>query len=128
MVRLEKSRDGMHHLDGRPTAQKKSIMKQKLLRELPPAPAPAPVAVDYPKSGERVVSREYSFRISTQAPGSVEVSIDDEPWLPCRQAEGFWWRDWAGYRAGPHSVFARIILHDGRGKISGRREFSVAIP
>jgi hypothetical protein len=132
-MRLEKSRAGMHHADGRPTPQIKSVMKQKLGAKFPRAAlsataAPPAIAVDFPQNGERVESREYTFRISKQEQGSVEVSIDDEPWLPCRQAEGFWWRDWAGYRAGPHSVFARIILHDGRGKISGRREFSVAIP
>ena len=127
-MRLEKSRRGMHHLDGRLTAQRKSVMKQKLETEFPPAPAaPAPsaVAVDYPQTGERVVSRDYTFRFSAEAPGGVEVSIDDGAWQPCRQAAGFWWHDWSGYRAGPHSILARISLHPGRRSLSIRREFSV---
>jgi hypothetical protein len=127
----------MHFLDGRITAQRKSMMKRKLGFRFPPAPltppsalrtpvaAAAAVAVDYPRSGERVVSREYTFRISTQAPGSVEISIDDNGWVPCRQAAGFWWHDWSGYNAGPHTVFARVSLERGRGVLSERREFLV---
>ena len=125
MVRLEKSRGGMHHLDGRPTAQKKSIMKQKLGVEFPPAPPPAAVAVDYPKAGERVVSREYTIRLSVRERGGVEVSIDDEAWQPCREAEGFWWHDWSGYLAGAHTVCARITLSQGRRSLSERRVFFV---
>lgn len=130
MVRLEKSRGGMHHLDGRPTAQKKSIMKQKLGAEFPPrsASSPAPVAVDYPKAGERVVSREYTIRISAEPALGVEASIDGEAWLPCRQAEGFWWLDWSGYRAGPHSVTARIARPQARRILSERRDFVVDLP
>ena len=125
-MRLEKSRGGMHHLDGRPTAQNKSVMRQKMTVEFPPAPAaPALVSVDYPKPRERVVSREYTFRISTEAEGHVEVSIDDDAWLPCRQAAGFWWHDWSGYGPGPHSVSARISLQKGRRTLSGRRDFLV---
>jgi len=121
----------MHHLDGRPTAQKKSAMKQKLGGVYPPkrpsipAQAADPVAVDYPKKGERVVSRAYTFRISTGATDGVEVSIDDEAWLPCRQAAGFWWHDWSDVRAGRHTLLARTSLHDGRRILSTRRDFIV---
>ena len=125
MVRLEKSRGSMHHMDGRPTAQKKSIMKQKLGAVLPSPPLPPAVAVDYPQSGERVVSREYAFRISSEAQGDVEASIDGEAWLPCRQAAGYWWHDWSGYRAGPHSVVARVSHRKGHRSLSDRRDFIV---
>jgi hypothetical protein len=126
-MRLEKSRSGMHHLDGRLTAQKKSAMKQKLAGEFPPAPPPAPaaVAVDYPKNGDRVTSRDYTFRVSAEAAGTVEISIDDEPWRPCRQAAGFWWHDWSGFRPGPHSVLARLNLRKGRRTFSARHDFEV---
>jgi long-subunit fatty acid transport protein len=121
----------MHHLDGRPTAQKKSAMKHKLEGVYPPkrpsiaAPAAEPVAVDYPKRSERVVSREYTFRISAGTPDSVEVSIDDEAWQQCRPAEGFWWHDWSDFRAGPHTLLARISLRNGRRILSARRDFIV---
>lgn len=128
-MRLEKSRGGMHHMDGRPTAQGKSLMKQKLGSRLPPAAAteaPAvPVAVDYPRNEDRIGSRGYAIRVSAEAPGSVEVSIDDDAWRTCREAAGFWWYDWSGYREGPHSVFARLRLPNGRGFLSERREFVV---
>ena len=126
-MRLEKSRSGMHHLDGRPTAQKKSAMKQRLVSVFSRPQPPVTVAVDYPKSGELVVSREYTLRISAAAPDSVEVSIDDQAWQPCRPAEGFWWLDWSGYRAGPHSVLARVSLQKGRKTLSARRAFSVEL-
>lgn len=127
MVRLEKSRGGMHHLDGRPTPEKKALMKQKLVAKFstPPAAPPALVAVDYPAHGERVVSAEYTIRLSAQAPGGVEVSIDDEAWRPCRAAAGFWWHDWAGYGAGEHTVRARITQPQGRRSLSERRDFVV---
>ena len=132
-MRLEKSRGGMHHMDGRLTAQKKSTLKQKLANVYHRIAAPnetrtatlTPVAVDYPKSGERVVSREYTIRISAGAPENVEVSVDDEAWLPCRQAAGFWWHDWSDYRAGPHTVLARVSHHKGRRLLSARRDFVV---
>jgi hypothetical protein len=121
----------MHHLDGRPTAQKKSVMKQKLGSRLPPIPepasSPAAVTVDFPESSGRVVSRDYTIRISTEAQGGVEVSIDDGAWRPCRQAAGFWWHDWSGYGAGSHSVFARVRHPNRRGIISERREFIVEL-
>jgi hypothetical protein len=106
-------------------------MKQKLGSRLPPIPEPhassAAVTVDYPESAGRVVSRDYTIRISTQAQGGVEVSINDGAWRPCRQAEGYWWHDWSGYGAGPHSVFARVRLPNGRAIVSERREFVVEL-
>jgi hypothetical protein len=138
-MRLEKSRSGMHHLDGRFTAQQKAALKQKLFGMLPPKrssaaasaahPAETAVAVDYPRIGERVVSRDYTIRVSTKtAGGVVEVSIDDEAWLPCREAAGFWWYDWSGYHSGRHTVFVRISPHKGRRILSAPREFVVDLP
>ena len=125
MARSEKFRGGMHPLDGRLTAEMKSTMEEKLQAEIKLAPPSTDVAVDYPKTGERVVSREYAIRISAEARAVVEVSIDDGAWLPCRRAVGFWWRDWSDYRAGPHSVFARVTLHRARRILSSRRNFIV---
>jgi hypothetical protein len=124
-MRSEKTRSGMHALDGRPTAQKKSAMLRRLVTEFPTGPATAAVAVDFPRDGERVVSREYAFRVSAEAQGHVEVSIDDGAWRPCRQAAGHWWCDWSGYGAGAHTVFARVTVHKRRRILSERRDFSV---
>ena len=122
-MRLERSRGGMHHLDGRLTAEDKSLMEEKL-GTAHPIPAAA-VAVDYPKSGERVSSREYAFRVSARSGGSVEVSIDDEAWLPCRHAVGYWWHDWSGYGDGPHMVRARVTQGKSRRSLSELRRFVV---
>lgn len=128
MVRLEKSRSGMHRMDGRPSAQRRSLMKQKLGAALPPPPpesAPVEIVVDYPRSGERVVSREYSFRIAARDQGLVEISIDDGAWRACRPAAGYWWNDWSDYRDGLHVAVARLRLPGGREFLSVRSEFYV---
>jgi hypothetical protein len=127
MTRSEKSRGGMHGMDGRPTAQDRSAMNQKLSEGRVPELAEAAVAVDFPAAGERVASREYTFRITARAEGEVEISIDEGPWLPCRRAVGFWWHDWSGYAAGEHSVSARVHHGKRRGSISERRQFAVRL-
>src|SRR4051812_276213 len=114
-MRLEKPRAGTQQLDGRPAATKRPILKQKLGARPPPPPPPASfVPVDSPQPGERVVSPQYTIRLSVRSGGDAEVSIDEEAWLPCRQAAGFWWHDWSGYGRGPHKVCARVTLPDGR--------------
>jgi hypothetical protein len=124
-MRMEKSRGGPRPMDGRPTPEQKSEMLKRLSIELPSGPAASAVAVDFPRSGEHVSSREYALRISTEAQGPVDVSIDGGAWKPCRQAAGYWWLDWSGYRAGPHSAFARVTLHRRRRLLSERRDFVV---
>jgi hypothetical protein len=66
------------------------------------------VTVDFPLEREIVTSAEYTVRISTTAVQGVEVSIDGKEWRPARESVGFWWYDWSGYGAGPHTVEARI--------------------
>jgi len=66
------------------------------------------VTVDYPKERESVISPDYTFRIDAKGAGRVEISIDQNEWQPCRQAEGYWWYDWAGYMSGKHQAVARI--------------------
>lgn len=65
--------------------------------------------IDYPINGENINSHHYSIRISTNASGRVEVSIDGGDWLPCRTAVGFWWYDWHHIPSGPHKIVARVI-------------------
>jgi len=124
VMRMERSR-GEPHADGRPTAEQRSVMQSRLAAEFYPGPTAGAVAVDFPRGGERVASREYSLRISTEATGLVEASIDGGPWRPCRESSGFWWYDWSGYAAGPHCAFARVTLHRRRRLISARRDFVV---
>jgi hypothetical protein len=121
---MERSRSEPH-ADGRPSAARISAMQRRLAAEFLPGPAAAAVTVDFPRGGERVVSRDYALRISTEAPGVVEVSIDGGPWLGCRESAGFWWYDWSGYAVGPHCAFARVTLERRRRLLSARRDFTV---
>ncbi|HAH06828.1 MAG TPA: hypothetical protein DCM05_09935 [Elusimicrobia bacterium] len=88
----------------------------------------AEVAVDYPQEKERITSREYTFRITARAANRVEISIDDGEWRACRQAEGHWWYDWAGYMSGKHQAIARIQpQNDGQKATSKKAVFRVEL-
>ncbi len=90
------------------------------------APAELLISIDYPQQDEGVSSRQYTFRLGTNREASkIEVSIDRGPWLPCRQAAGFWWYDWANYQPGVHRVVARALGTDGSAGISAQRRFQV---
>jgi hypothetical protein len=88
--------------------------------------APA-VRVDYPQEGE-VLSREgYTFRIGTASGArSVEVSLDQGNWRPCREALGMWWHDWADLTPGEHVLIARTRIGEDLSATSGPRRFSVS--
>jgi len=86
-------------------------------------------AVDYPASGETVVSAQYTVRVSApENAETVDVSIDQGPWLSCRKAEGFWWYDWSGYADGAHAVIARTPGKNGRFLVSAPVGFKVLRP
>jgi hypothetical protein len=86
------------------------------------------VLIDYPQHGERIVSSNYTFRIGARTAGPVEISIDGNEWLPCRQAGDHWWYDWAGYRPGKHKAVARIQSQSGPTATSETRRFLVELP
>ncbi|MBI4376969.1 MAG: hypothetical protein HY549_11030 [Elusimicrobia bacterium] len=86
------------------------------------------LSVDYPQQGERVISPQYTLRLSApEGAKNVEVSIDQGDWRCCRQADGHWWYDWSGYDNGEHEIVARIETQEG-GKISSEpHEFFVQL-
>lgn len=87
-----------------------------------------PVTLDYPREGDSITGRAYTFRIDSRAAGSVELSIDQNEWKPCRQAGGYWWYDWTGYQAGVHRAVARIHPQNGGKRyISHPVSFKVAL-
>ena len=87
------------------------------------------IALDYPKERERVISPDYTFRIEAKEASLVEISIDDNVWQPCRQADGYWWYDWSGYMSGKHQAVARIqAQNDGQQSTSQTRRFRVELP
>lgn len=99
-----------------------SIMT-KITKKLLAAPK---VTVDYPEENEKVGSPQYTIRIGTHGGvKNVEVAIDQGNWVPCRQACGYWWYDWAGYKDGEHEIVARIETSEGKRIASESREFFV---
>lgn len=102
----------------------KSAVKN-VLTALKRAPAvPARPAVDFPAQDESILSAQYTFRVSApDSAESVDVSIDQGPWLACRKAEGFWWYDWSGFDDGEHELIARTPGKNGRFLLSAPVEF-----
>jgi hypothetical protein len=43
----------------------------------------------------------------------VEISINEGPWLPCRQVDGFWLSDWSGFDLGKYHLRARMRTNQG---------------
>lgn len=103
---------------------------QKLMTRKPEKKTREPVSSDYividhPKNNETINSRHYTVRIGASECASVEISIDDHPWHPCRPAVGYWWYDWHGFSAGSHQVVARMLKTNGEFLISKRRRVKV---
>lgn len=72
------------------------------------------VVVDHPQNNEIVSGLHYAIRIGASNTGSVELSINNRDWQPCRNTAGFWWFDWGYFTPGSHKITAR--LQDGQGK------------
>lgn len=86
------------------------------------------LSVDFPRQNEVISSREYSLRMAApEGVKSVEISLDQSEWKPCRPAVGYWWYDWAGYDSGEHEVVTRIETQEGRQVISEPHEFFVRL-
>ena len=82
--------------------------------------------IDYPKAGETITSREYTFRVGApETAEEVGVSIDQGPWQTCRNAAGYWWYDWSGYDTGAHEIIARSRAKKGRWLVSAVRKLVV---
>lgn len=91
--------------------------------------AVAEITMDYPQERERVTSPDYTFRIEAKGASRVEISIDQNEWQPCRQAEGYWWYDWSGYMSGKHQAISRIQpQNDGQKATSRTIRFQVELP
>ncbi len=84
------------------------------------------VVVDYPKNLETIAARHYSVRIGSSDCTGVDISINDQPWQPCRHAVGYWWFDWNDLQPGTHQLVARMHTHNGAYLISKRRRCKVS--
>jgi len=107
----------------------KAIVKNAISRLKTGAAAVASKpGVDYPLQGETITSRQYTYRIAApETAESVDISINQGPWLACRNAAGYWWYDWAGYCNGKYEVIARIPGKNGRWTMTLPNEFSVLL-
>ncbi|HBE88026.1 MAG TPA: hypothetical protein DDW67_02670 [Elusimicrobia bacterium] len=84
------------------------------------------VVLDYPKNLETITSRNYAVRIGSCDCVGMDISIDDQPWQPCRWAVGYWWFDWNNFAPGTHQLVARMHKSNGDYVLSKRRRCKVA--
>ena len=77
-------------------------------------PQPPYILIDHPQQNERLRGSVYVVRLGVGGAETVEISIDGEPWRPCRLTSGYWWFDWSGIRLGKHTLTARMRTFDGR--------------
>jgi hypothetical protein len=96
------------------------------LKIAPRAAVPAKPTIDYPHQDEKIASRHYTIRVNAPIScDTVDVSIDQGPWLACRDSVGYWWYDWSDFDSGPHEVIARARAQKGKWALSAPVEFIV---
>ena len=84
------------------------------------------VVVDYPKNLENITARQYAVRMGASDCTGVDISVNDQPWQPCRHAIGYWWFDWNELQPGNHQLVARMHKSNGEYLISKRRRCKVS--
>jgi len=83
------------------------------------------VVIDHPKNLENITSWYYSIRIGATEADGMDISIDDQPWQPCRYSVGYWWFDWSDFTPGTHQLVARLTKTNGEYLLSKRRRCKV---
>lgn len=83
------------------------------------------VVLDYPKNLEPITARHYAVRVGSCDCVGMDLSIDDQPWQPCRWAVGYWWFDWNNFAPGTHQLVARMHKSNGDYVLSKRRRCKV---
>lgn len=84
------------------------------------------VVIDYPKNLETINARHYCVRMGASDCTGMDISINDQPWQPCRHAVGYWWFDWTNFQPGTHQLVARMHKRNGEYLISKRRRCKVS--
>ncbi|MDQ7773077.1 MAG: hypothetical protein RDU13_06085 [Elusimicrobiales bacterium] len=106
-------------------ANRKTAPKTAAKTRTAAAPATEYVVLDYPKNLETITSRHYAVRIGSCDCVGMDISIDDQPWQPCRWAVGYWWFDWNNFAPGTHQLVARMHKSNGDYVLSKRRRCKV---
>lgn len=84
--------------------------------------------LDHPQQGEIITAPKYTFRIGTLGNIElVEISINQGPWQQCRNAAGYWWYDWSGYKSGRYQAEAKAQTKDGQVVTSMQCNFQVVL-
>jgi len=107
-------------------ANRKTAPKTAAKTKTTPNPATEYVVLDYPKNLETITSRHYAVRIGSCDCVGMDISIDDQPWQPCRWAVGYWWFDWNNFAPGTHQLVARMHKSNGDYVLSKRRRCKVS--
>ena len=114
--------------------KKKKSAAQAQIRPVTPSVQKTPrtavpkrsVVIDHPSEGEIVRSADYTVRIGASPTDRAEISVDGKDWQPCRECVGYWWFDWSGYNAGPHTI--RVRIPSGKRFLASKpRQFTVLI-
>lgn len=112
------------HDEGEATLAESRIRKESAKAKV--TQSRAAVLVEFPDEGETLIGTSYAFRISaTPAAKAVELAIDRGDWRPCREAVGYWWYDWSGYKDGEHEAAARTHVGAAISVNSAVRKFTV---
>ena len=81
------------------------------------------VAVDFPREDSNISGPYYSIRVGALDAETVDISINQGEWIPCRHDSGYWWYDWANFKAGTYQLVARARI-GGQTDVSKIRKFT----
>ena len=81
------------------------------------------IGIDFPQPNEVIDGKHYAVRISAPQCDAVEVTLDGQNWLPCRNEAGYWWFDLCDLPVGSARIIAKLTL-DGT-TLNCSREFRV---
>src|SRR5262245_32146000 len=93
-----KRRGGKKSATASSRASKASQPAEILFKEPPNpyrTPTPPYIWIDHPQANERLRGPAYVIRLGVGGAEAVELSIDRQPWVPCRFTSGYWWYDWS---------------------------------
>jgi hypothetical protein len=79
------------------------------------------ITIDHPKESETVGGFHYSVRLTASACERIELSLDEGPWLHCRNCAGHWWFDLHQLKPGKHAIHVRA--HNAGAIFGGNRTF-----
>jgi len=92
----------------------KTAIRKPAAAHHPKTPRKSAIHVKYPRAGETVSRPSYAVQVEAPPqPVRVELRVNASDWLPCREALGLWWYDWAGFEPGNHRLVARVMTEDG---------------